>query len=589
LTNIIAKTFNASRKAAAKCAFTTRRVPAKDMRTIISGDVQPRSGDLVLARVDELGKQRRIEQPDGRKALMFVGDEIIVCYGNRYAPDQFEALIGDDLSPCDLVAAGGIAAHEFVRHEKMPAPTKISPIGLVGDAAGIPLNLKNYAIPESGSARPIKSIVVVGTSMNAGKTYTSASLVRGLKSAGRRVAAIKVTGTGSGGDLWIMRDVGADVVLDFTDAGYASTYKTPVADLEKSSIRLIEHAAKLGCDYAIIEIADGLGQEETAGLLKSAALQQRLSGVLFAAGDALGAKAGKDILEQMGHRILAISGLLTRSPLALRETRQMTNHLVYRPSDLQIGALAEMIIGEADWGPDNFCQAKSFEAFKRLKPAPKTDTVNGVNGNKGEKFGGQISGRRALRLKRKMEGNGGPVVDAEILLHFLKFMADTLMCVEVDRFCGAEQGVRCSYRTNYRNGYKDMIWTTAVGAIALKVPKLKKGNYSPSFMERHARTDSALIAAFEEFWDHGNTVYWRDKLTKALAGTGISYSEFNQLRTEIADWVQFIKLEKSVEVPLDDLLLRIPFKEGPDIPLLRRPKNRGLQEPNDVDISNVAH
>ena len=120
-----------------KSAFTTRRVPTKDMQTIVRGALRPRSGDLVLARVDHVGKQRRIERPDGRKALLFVGDEIIVCYGNRYAPDQFEALVGDDLGPCDLVAAGGIAAHELSRHDRMIAPTKISPIGLVGDAISL--------------------------------------------------------------------------------------------------------------------------------------------------------------------------------------------------------------------------------------------------------------------------------------------------------------------------------------------------------------------------------------------------------------------------------------------------------------------
>ena len=68
---------------------------------------------------------------------MLPGDEIIVCYGNRYAPDQFEALVSDDLGLCDLVASGGIASCEVNRHERMLPPTQILPIGLVGDAGFI--------------------------------------------------------------------------------------------------------------------------------------------------------------------------------------------------------------------------------------------------------------------------------------------------------------------------------------------------------------------------------------------------------------------------------------------------------------------
>ena len=83
----------------AKRSFTTRRVPAGDMRTIVRRDVRPQPGDLVLAKVVAIGSHRRLESPAGRRATLFPGDEIIVCYGNRYAPDQFEAIVGADLGP----------------------------------------------------------------------------------------------------------------------------------------------------------------------------------------------------------------------------------------------------------------------------------------------------------------------------------------------------------------------------------------------------------------------------------------------------------------------------------------------------------
>jgi hypothetical protein len=223
---------------------------------------------------------------------MLPGDEIIVCYGNRYAPDQFEALVCDDLSLCDLVAGGGIASREINRHDRMAPPTQIMPIGLIGDEQGRPLNIFDYRIDFSEPSHDIKVIVVVGTAMNAGKTFTAASIVRGLKQSGFRVAGIKATGTGSGGDLWQMKDMGADVVLDFTDAGFASTYKTPDESIESGVLGLINHAATRKCDFAIVEIADGLQHIETATLLRSSALQELASGCVFAAYDSMGARAG---------------------------------------------------------------------------------------------------------------------------------------------------------------------------------------------------------------------------------------------------------------------------------------------------------
>ena len=333
-----------NRLLAAKRAFTTRRIPSGRMRTVVTGDIRPKSGDCLLATVDRIGKQQRIELPNGRRARIFPGDEIVVCYGNRYAPDQFEAVVGDDLSGCDLVAAGGIAATEICRHERMLEPTRILPIGLIGDSRGRVVNVADHAIEVKGAGQPIPTIIVAGTSMNAGKTFTAASLVRGFRNAGFKVAGIKATGTGSGGDLWYMSDMGAHRVLDFTDAGLASTYKAPTRAIEEAVFGLIDHASEINCQIAIVEIADGLQHEETAILLGSEGLRRRCLGVVFAAYDALGAKAGTEMLMEMGHKTFAVSGQLTRSPLAIRETVMSTGLPVLSPLELQAGALCDSIL-----------------------------------------------------------------------------------------------------------------------------------------------------------------------------------------------------------------------------------------------------
>jgi hypothetical protein len=228
----------------------------------------------------------------------------------------------------------------------MAPPTQIMPIGLIGNPEGACLNIADYRINFQTSKNKIKVILVVGTAMNAGKTFTAASMIRGLKGSGFRVAGIKATGTGSGGDLWQMKDMGADVILDFTDAGFASTYKAPDEAIEKGVLGLIHHAARRKCEFAIVEIADGLQHLETATLLRTKTLQAITFGVVFAAYDSLGAKAGFEELRKLGYSLLAISGQITRSPLAMREAAAATSICpILTPFQIQAGMLAPVITG----------------------------------------------------------------------------------------------------------------------------------------------------------------------------------------------------------------------------------------------------
>jgi hypothetical protein len=326
-------------------SFATRRVPRVLMSRLLAGSMRPAVGELVLARVSQIGQHRSVELVSGRKATLFPDQLVILAYGNRYAPDQFEALVPLDLGPCQMVAGGGVAAREVERHASMSAPTRIVPLGVIADDAGHPLNLRNFALPAREVAAFHAPIYVVcGTSMNAGKTHTVAMLVRGLRASGRRVGAIKVTGTGSGNDLWRMHDAGADPVLDFTDAGWPSTYGTPVADLELVYRRLVSEAVAQGADAVVIEIADGVGQAETAGLLQSFTLRVCCDAVIFAACDALGAAAGVRWLERVGLPVAGVSGLVTAEPAGLEEARSLLEVPVYTADNLASPAIVEGLV-----------------------------------------------------------------------------------------------------------------------------------------------------------------------------------------------------------------------------------------------------
>lgn len=308
----------------AKRAFTTRHVDLSCAARLVRSGRRPQPGDVILARVAGLGQHRRIENIHGRRGDLYEGDEIIVAYGNRYAPDQFEAYVPENLEPCHLVAGGGVAAQVTARHARIKPATRIEVVGALLRDDGRAVNLADFALPQLAAARPARVIAVIGSSMNAGKTTTVSGLIHGLTRAGFRVGAAKLTGTGSGGDLWTMQDAGAGMVLDFTDAGHASTFGVAPDELGRVTQRLLARLGAADMDIAVVEIADGLLQEETAALALAGHASGWFDGFVFAAADAMGAAFGSDWLAQRGIAPLAMSGLLSASPLAMREAEMAT-------------------------------------------------------------------------------------------------------------------------------------------------------------------------------------------------------------------------------------------------------------------------
>lgn len=332
------------RLAHAKFAYTTGRVRREEATCLLNGDRVPGLGDVVLARVEQIGQHKRIEGPDGRQRTIFPGDEIGVCYGHRYAPDQFEADLPEEVAACHLVAGGGVASWVVSRHASMAAPTTIEPIGILGRRDGTPINLADFALPPLAALAPRPpAVAVVGTSMNSGKTTTAAHLIRGLVRAGCRVGAAKVTGTGSGKDLWLMRDAGADPVYDFTAAGVPSTYRAGQERIEGIMARLTDHLAAAGVDAIVLEVADGLLQEETAALVESPFFAARVDRLLFAAGEAMAAAAGVEWLRERGLRIHGVSGVLAASPLAAREASLVADAPVFTLDDLGDPAIVDRL------------------------------------------------------------------------------------------------------------------------------------------------------------------------------------------------------------------------------------------------------
>ncbi|QDA36849.1 DUF1611 domain-containing protein [Paracoccus liaowanqingii] len=326
----------------AKWTFATRRVDRSLIAGIDGSFDTVRAGDLILAQVVQLGQHQRVQLTSGRPSAIYPGDMIVLACGARYAPDQFEGVAEIDPAGADLLAGGGCIGRMTARNERIKPATQLLPVGRLCDAQGHAVNLDRFSLPSSPRAYEIPVIFVLGTAMNSGKTLATAQLALGLRRAGYKVAALKGTGTGAFGDLNEYADTGAHLVADFTDAGMVTTYMEPLTRIKDGLDKLLGHAAEAGCQIAVMEIADGLFQRETGQLVADPWLRARMSGLVFACGDAVAAAGGLAELARHGLRPDVLTGLLSCSPMAVAEAQAATGVTVLRKSDLADPAEANL-------------------------------------------------------------------------------------------------------------------------------------------------------------------------------------------------------------------------------------------------------
>ena len=325
----------------AKWSFVTRRVTRSDAVGLDHDLAAARPGDLILAEVTQIGNHKRLQLADGRYSPLWPGDRVVVACADRYAVDQFHGRARLSPDGADLLAGGGVAGEIVSKHEKVARGTRLAILGRLTDASGLPLSTEHYAMAPVPSGRPPLVIALLGTGMNAGKTAAAAGLVNGFGRLGRRVAAIKATGTGSFGDVHEYEAAGAARVLDFTDAGMASTNRQPIERLVTATDMLLAQVAE--CDVAVVELADGVSQVETAELLSRPDYVQRFDASILAAPDAMAARGGLSWLAECAVYPLALSGVLTRAPLAAEEIARATTIPVLCRSTLADPATAAAI------------------------------------------------------------------------------------------------------------------------------------------------------------------------------------------------------------------------------------------------------
>lgn len=323
--------------------YSLRRVPLERFVNIVPDPIAPKPGDIVLASVERIARNAALELTDGRRCSLHEGDVIAAVYGNRYATLQFEGYAQRNGSYCDLLSMAGLCGVVKTRHGKVAEPTKLRLLGAVADNESRPLKMADYKLKSTSNGDRPCIIVVCGSSMDAGKTYTAMSIIKGLSKVGHSVAGIKLTGTATGKDTWSMLDAGARFALDFVDGGHPSTYLCSHEELLQLHERLVDYATSQGAEYVVVEIADGLLQRETSMLLQCSNFVSSVDNWVFAGGDPMAAESGIRLMRKWGIPPVAVSGAMTMSSLNIREIEGASGARCVTAKELQEGALNQLI------------------------------------------------------------------------------------------------------------------------------------------------------------------------------------------------------------------------------------------------------
>jgi molybdopterin-guanine dinucleotide biosynthesis protein len=224
--------------------FTVSRLPREGWAT----------GDYVVTEViPPVNAQARVELSNGRMAPLLAGDLIVGAFGIRRATLE---IVGDWQSigadeRLDNLTTAGLFGRVTSKSYLLSPPTSLIYRGHVL-RENEKVSMKDFvpSLPESAYHCP--TIMIIGTSMSAGKTTTARIIIHQLKQLGLKVVGAKLTGAGRYRDILAMADAGADGIFDFVDVGLPSSICAPEA-FRTSLRQLLTLIAAENPDVAVVE------------------------------------------------------------------------------------------------------------------------------------------------------------------------------------------------------------------------------------------------------------------------------------------------------------------------------------------------
>ncbi|MGB5238262.1 MAG: hypothetical protein WBM43_06850 [Flavobacteriaceae bacterium] len=242
-------------------------------------------GDYIVSKIIDPGSNiLSLELPSGRMRGVIGGEWIIGALGERFATLEATGTwkrVGEDLK-MNVLTAAGLMGKLTSKSVFIPNMMEVVYKGHLF-RAGQKLNMDHFVeeSPELPFTTPV--VLLVGTSMSAGKT-TAARIVTNLfKMAGYKVVGAKLSGAGRYKDILAIKDVGADAVFDFVDVGLPSSI-CPRERYRSKLRHLMNKIAGVRADVAVVEIGAS-PLEPYNGDLAIEAIQDQIKCIILCASD----------------------------------------------------------------------------------------------------------------------------------------------------------------------------------------------------------------------------------------------------------------------------------------------------------------
>jgi len=214
-----------------------------------------KTGDYVVGKITNTGNEMiKIELINGRMRGFMREDLVVGALGERYATlestGSWREVEEDGIM--HLLTGGGLFGKCTSKSAYLPNLIELEYVGhVIRDE--LVIKMDDFVKETTFSKFNIPVILLVGTSMSAGKTTVARIIVNLLKRAGLNIVAGKLTGASRYRDILSLKDVGANHIFDFVDIGLPSSI-FPREKFRKKLIQLLSLLNNTNADVAVIEL-----------------------------------------------------------------------------------------------------------------------------------------------------------------------------------------------------------------------------------------------------------------------------------------------------------------------------------------------
>jgi transposase-like protein len=120
----------------------------------------------------------------------------------------------------------------------------------------------------------------------------------------------------------------------------------------------------------------------------------------------------------------------------------------------------------------------------------------------------------------------------------LRLLVQSFIELEVTAFIEAHPYERSDTRRTLRNGYRQRSWRTRLGEITLYIPKLRKGTYTPTFLDELRRSEADLLEVAQTATDGSVDSRDLERLAQRVGLSPVHRSQLAELEESLHDLAQ---------------------------------------------------